>query len=84
MYNLIVFNDFLDRYPIFASLTINELVTKQEIAYIRESDLTIIANNSYEKDRLYLDALLRRHAIVPWCSKVKSSKTNKALKAFDK
>lgn len=84
MYNLTVFNDFLDRYPIFASLTINELVMKQEIAYIRESDLTIIANNSNVKDRLYLDALLRRHVIVPWRSKVKSSKLNKALKAFDK
>ena len=83
-YNSTVLNNFLDRYPTFASLTNNELVTKQETAHIRESDLTIIANNSNEKDRLYLDALLRRHAIVPWCSKVKSSKVNIALKAFDK
>lgn len=84
VYNSTILNDFLDRYPTFASLTNNKLVIKQETAYIRESDLAIIANNSNEKDLLYLDALLRRHTIVPWCSKVKSSKVNQALKAFHK
>lgn len=36
-YNSTVLNDFLDRYPTFASLTNYELVTKQETAYIKES-----------------------------------------------
>jgi len=75
-------NAFIQKYPTIGNMDVSNYIEVHSCAYINESLIESLQELD-DKDRQYLEALLRLHSIAPWYAKTKSSKTNKLLKKFN-